>query len=268
VPEGDTIHKAASRLRPALQGQVLRRFEAPRMVGARPRAGECIEVVEAVGKHLLMRFSGGLTLDTHMRMTGSWHLYAEGERWRKPPHLLRCLIAVDGWQAACFSAPVVRTYPTAATGTISDPTAHLGPDLCVDHPDLDAVVQTCVQRMAALDPATQIGEVLLDQRIGNGIGNVYKSELCWHERVDPFAPLSSVDEATRARLIRLAARLLRANLGPGRRRTVQEGLAVYGHRGMPCRRCGTAIRSDVRGDLARVTYWCPSCQPRWDRHPA
>ena len=261
MPEGDTIHKAAARLRPALEGRELTRFEAPRLAGARPRAGERIEVVEAVGKHLLMRVSGGLTLDTHMRMTGSWHLYRDGERWRKPAHLLRCLVSVEGWQAACFSAPVVRTYPTAATGTVSDPTAHLGPDLCVEHPDMDAVVSTCVQRMEALDPRTQIGEVLLDQRIGNGIGNVYKSELCWHERVDPFAAMSSVDVATRERLIRLAARLLRANLGPGRRRTVQEGLAVYGRRGSPCRRCGTAIRSDVRGDLARVTYWCPTCQP-------
>lgn len=262
MPEGDTIHKAAARLRPSLQGAELLRFEAPRLVGTRPRAGERIEVVEAVGKHLLMRFSGGLTLDTHMRMTGSWHLYAERERWRKPPHLLRCLVVVDGWQAACFSAPVVRTYPTRITGTASDPTAHLGPDLCLEHPDPEAVVRVCVERMSQLDGTTPIGEALLDQRVGNGIGNVYKCDVCWHERVDPFAPLELVDTATRARLIRTGARLLRANLTPGRRRTVAEGLAVYGRRGSPCRRCGTRIRSDVRGDLARVTYWCPTCQPQ------
>jgi endonuclease-8 len=263
VPEGDTIHRVAARLRPALAGARLVRFEAPRLVGARPRPGETVEAVEAAGKHLLIRFSGGLTLETHLRMTGSWHLYRTGERWRRPVHLLRCLVEVEGWQAACFSAPVVRTFPTAATGTVDDPTAHLGPDLCVDHPDPDGVVRTVLDRLAALDPSTQLGEALLDQRVAAGVGNVYKSEVCWHERVDPFVPLGRVDEATRERLVRTAARLLRANLGPGRRRTVAEGLAVYGRRGSPCRRCGTRISSDVRGELARVTYWCPTCQ-----HPA
>lgn len=261
MPEGDTIHRAAALLRPALQGAALRAFRAPRLAGTRPRPGEVIESVDANGKHLLIRFSGGLTLETHLRMTGTWHLYRDGERWRRPPHLMRCLVTVDGWQAVCFAAPVVRTYPTAAAGTAADPTAHLGPDLCVDHPDQEQVVQQCVALMSALDPATPVGEALLDQRVANGVGNVYKSEVCWHELVDPFAPLCAVDVPTRARLLRTAARLLRANVGPGRRRTVAEGLAVYGHRGSPCRRCGTAVRSDVRGALARVTYWCPTCQP-------
>jgi endonuclease VIII len=261
VPEGDTIHKAAARLRPAISGAVLRRFEAPRLVGSRPRPGERIDAVEAVGKHLLLRFSGGLTLETHLRMTGSWHLYAMGERWRKPPHLMRCLVEVEGWQAVCFSAPVVRTWPTPGNGTRNDPLAHLGPDLAVDHADPDRVAATCVAAMDPLDPSTPIGEVLLDQRVACGVGNVYKSEVCWHERVNPFTPLGGVDAATRGRLVRTAARLLRANLGPGRRRTVAEGLAVYGRRGSPCRRCGTRLSGDVKGELARVTYWCPTCQP-------
>lgn len=262
MPEGDTIHRAANRLRPALEGAELRSFAAPRLVGPRPRPGERIESVEAVGKHLLIRFSGGLTLDTHMRMTGSWQLIRAGESWRKPKHLVRCYLAVDGWEAVCFSAPVVRTFPTRAAGTVADPTSHLGPDLCAEHPDPESVVDACVDRMDPLDPTTPIGEVLLDQRVASGVGNVYKSEVCWHEGVDPFAPLGVVDPDTRRRLVRTSARLLRANLAPGRRRrTVAEGLAVYGRRGEPCRRCGTPIRSDVRGQLARVTYWCPRCQP-------
>lgn len=261
MPEGDTIHRAAALLRPALQGQRLERFEAPRLVGARPRPGETIDVVEAVGKHLLVRFSGGLTLETHLRMTGSWHLYRVGERWRKPPHLMRCMVAVAEHQAVCFSAPVVRTFPTARSGTVDDPTAHLGPDLCLPTSDADEVVAACVARMDAVEQRTPIGEVLLDQRVGNGIGNVYKSEVCWHCGVDPFAPLSTVDHDERTRLIATAGRLLRANLGPGRRRTVAEGLAVYGRRGLPCRRCGTAVRRHTEGELARVTYWCPTCQP-------
>lgn len=261
MPEGDTIHRAAARLRPVLQGQVLERFEAPRLVGPRPRAGEVVEVVEAVGKHLLIRFSGGLTLDTHMRMTGVWQVYRVGERWRRAPHLMRCLVAVHEHQAVCFSAPVVRTFATARTGTFEDPVAHLGPDLCRPESAAVDVVASCVARMSGLEPSTPVGEVLLDQRIGNGIGNVYKSEVCWHELVDPFAPLATVSAEERTRLIATAGRLLRANLGTSRRRTVAEGLAVYGRRGRPCRRCGTAVRSRTEGELARVTYWCPTCQP-------
>lgn len=263
MPEGDTIHRAAARLRPALEGATLLRFEAPRLAGPRPRVGERIEAVTAIGKHLQVDFSGGITLETHMRMTGSWHVVRQGARWPKPPHLMRCALVVEGYQAVCFSAPVVRTFPTSAKGTASDPIVHLGPDLVLDNgsPEADAaVVELCVSRMRGLDPATPIGEVLLDQRVGNGIGNVYKSDVCWIEQVDPFAPLSSVDEATRARLIATASRLLRANLGPGRRRTVAEGLAVYGRRGSPCRRCGAPIRKNTRGELARITYWCANCQ--------
>ncbi len=248
-------------LRPALEGQRLERFEAPRLVGRRPRPGELIDAVEAVGKHLMVRFSGGLTLDTHMRMTGSWHLYRTGERWRTAPHLARCVIAVHDHQAVCSSAPVVRTFPTSRQGTQDDPVAHLGPDLCLPTSGADEVIELCVARMRGLEPGVPLGEALLDQRVGNGIGNVYKSEVCWHERVDPFAPLGTVDDPTRARLIATAGRLLRANLGPGRRRTLAEGLAVYGRRGRPCRRCGATVRRHTAGELARVTYWCPGCQP-------
>lgn len=248
-------------LRPALQGRQLERFEAPRLVGPRPRGGETIEVVRAVGKHLMVEFSGGLTLDTHMRMTGSWQLYGVGERWRKPAHLMRCLVAVHDHQAVCFSAPVVRTFPTARRGTSEDPVAHLGPDLCLPESAADEVIAGCVRRMDGREPDVPIGEVLLDQRVGNGIGNVYKSEVCWHCHVDPFAPLTTVDAAERTDLIATAGRLLRANLGPGRRRTVREGLAVYGRGGQPCRRCGGRVRRRTEGELARITYWCPTCQP-------
>ncbi len=261
MPEGDTIHNAARRLRPVLEGATLRHFEAPRLAGTRPRAGETIEGVEAVGKHLLIHFSGGLTLETHLRMTGVWHVYRREERWRRPRHLLRCRIVVDGHEAVCFAAPVVRTHPTARFGTAIDPLARLGPDLCLEASASADVVRECVERMASLDGDTPIGEVLLDQRVGNGIGNVYKSEVCWHEHVDPFRALAGVPEETRTRLVTTAGRLLRANLRPGPRRTVAEGLAVYGRRGSPCRRCGTRVERAVEGALARVTYWCPTCQP-------
>ena len=254
VPEGDTIHRTAARLRPALSGQVLRRFEAQRMVGARPRVGESIDVVRAHGKHLLIEFSGGLTLETHMMMTGSWHLYRPGERWRKAGHLVRARLDVEHWVAVCFAAPVVRTFATAGPST---PLDHLGPDLVLVDPDLDE----CVARIDRLGLGERpVAEVLLDQRVGNGIGNVYKSEVCWAERVDPHAPMGGVPAPAQRRLFGTANRLLLVNLGGGPRRTVAGGLAVYGRRSSGCLRCGTPIRSSVSGEQTRVTYWCPTCQ--------
>ena len=256
MPEGDTIWRVADRLRPALVGAELRRFDAPRLTGPRPRIGERVVAVEPVGKHLLVRFERGVTVHTHLRMTGSWHLYRSGERWRKPAHLARLVIGVDGWEAVCFAAPVVRSV-----GPNDDPVAHLGPDLASADPDIDLAVG----RMAALvDGDALIVDALLDQRVAAGIGNVYKSEVLWAVRVSPLARLGQVDLAKRRELLAVAHRFLRANLGPGARVTapgVPGGVAAYGRRGRPCPRCGTPIERRVLGATVRSTYWCPRCQP-------
>ncbi|MCU1352903.1 MAG: nei [Acidimicrobiales bacterium] len=265
MPEGDTIHRTAARLRPALVGRDLVRFEAPRLVGDRPRPGARIEAVEARGKHLLIDFAGGLTLQTHLRMTGSWHLYRTGERWQKPAHLVRALDEVDGWIAVCFAAPVVRTYrrdaPGGALGTDLDPVGHLGPDLCGADPD----VAECVRRLRdLLGPDVEAGVALLDQRVACGVGNVYKSEVLHQCRVDPFVAAGRLDDATWQTLLETAARLLRANLVTSRRTTVSGppgSVAVYGRQRQPCPRCGTPIRMRRQGEQARSTYWCPTCQP-------
>ena len=258
MPEGDTLFRTAARLRPALAGHVLTRFEAPRLVGDRPKVGVRIEDVEARGKHLLVHFEGGLSLRTHLRMTGSWHLYREGERWRKAPHLARTVVGADsGWVAVCFQAPVVETYHRQ----LGDPTplASLGPDLC--RPVDDATLDTVLERVTQLtDERTQLGEALLDQRIAAGIGNVYKSEVCFACGVDPFTPVAALDEATRRKLWSTAARQLHANLERADRITWGSGQAVYGRRGQPCPRCGTPVRMRRQGEQARSTYWCPSCQ--------
>ncbi len=265
MPEGDTIHRSAARLRPALAGRTLLAFEAVRLRGDPPRAGTRIDEVEAVGKHLLVHFADGLTLQTHLRMTGSWHLYRTGETWRKPRHLARVRLQVEGWEAVCFAAPVVRTYrrdaPGGPLGRDSDPGAHLGPDLC--RADLTAAdLEECVARMlTCAGPHEQVGVVLLDQRVACGVGNVYKSEVLFACGVDPFTPVSDLDNATRRRLIATASRLLRANLGAGPRETVAGGVAVYGRARRPCPRCGATIRMTHQGEHARSTYWCPSCQP-------
>jgi endonuclease-8 len=255
VPEGDTIHRVAERLRPALAGQVVRRFAAPRLQGLRPRQGMRIESVESMGKHLLIRFERGLVLQTHLQMTGSWQLHRTGERWARAPHLARVVIEVDGWVAVCFAAPLVRTY-------VDDgftPVDHLGPDLCRADADLDEAVA----RMGSVArPDTEIAEVLLDQRVAAGIGNVFKSEVLFAARLDPFTPLHEVDDVLRRRLIEIAAAQLRANLGRGPRATVPTGLAVYGRGRLPCVVCGYPVSRRGQGPNRRSTYWCPRCQLR------
>lgn len=265
MPEGDTLHRTANRLRPALAGARLTRFEAPRLRGDRPTPGVAITDVEAVGKHLLIHFADGLTLRTHLGMPGSWHLYPEGARWRKPRHLLRALVAVPGWEAVCFSAPQVETYrpahPGGALGSGRDPVGHLGPDLCTPEPDLDEALR----RFGTLpEPGTSVAEVLLDQRVAAGIGNVYKSELLHRCRVDPFVDAALVPEPVRRQLLAAANRLLLHNLTTTRRTTVAGpagSVAVYGRARRPCPRCGTPVRMQRHGSQNRSTYWCPTCQP-------
>ena len=253
MPEGDTLERVALRLGPALVGGVLTEIEAPRWPGLLPKAGESVVSVRAVGKWLRVDFSGGLVLLSHLRMNGQWHLYRPGERWRRGRGAMRARLANDRWEAVCFSAPIVEFHSAASADRRL---GHLGPDLTGPTPDLDA----CVSALGTLEPTTTVAEALLDQRVAAGIGNVYKSEVCWFERLDPFTPLAAIDPPLRLRLFDRAHRLLRANLGPGRRRTVAGGLAVYGRTGKPCRRCGAAIRSAVHTEHARRTYWCPGCQ--------
>ena len=258
MPEGDTIHRAANRMRPALAGHELVRFEAARLVGDRPRPGERIDGVEARGKHLLVHFSGGLTLRTHMKMTGSWHLYRAGERWQKGAHLARAVVEADsGWVAVCFQAPIVETYHRAAGEPL--PLAGLGPDLAAADPDLDAAVE----RVATIaDQGAEIADALLDQRIAAGIGNVYKSEVLFLHGLDPFTPVADVAPDHLRRIFETAHRLLRANLDSHHRTTYGGGVAVYGRRGQGCPRCGTPVRTRAQGPMARSTYWCPECQRR------
>ena len=254
MPEGDTLHRTATRIRPALVGKTLQRVELPRVRGVDClKVGDVVTEVESRGKFLEIVVERGLVLRTHLRMSGSWHLYREGERWKKPAHLARVTLGADGWVAVCFAAPVVEI------GRIGDGRLdHLGPDLCRDGLDLHVVLDR-LDRIG--DPAQSVAEVLLDQRIAAGVGNVYKSEVLHACRVDPFDRLDALDVETRRRLYETAHEMLMANLSDGPRQTVPEGLAVYGRARRPCRTCGTAVEVRRHGDLARSTYWCPRCQP-------
>jgi endonuclease VIII len=262
MPEGDTIHRAARSLRAALVGHELSRVEMARHAGPMPKVGAEVTGVEARGKHLLIHTSDGLTIHTHQRMTGSWHLYRPGERWQKSPRAARVVLGVDGQVAVCFSSPIVEVLD--ARGLARHPSLHrLGPDLCDPSADLDEAAA----RLERLSPPTRpVGEALLDQRIACGVGNVYRCDVLFLHGLHPWTPVGELDEGVGAQLLATASRLLQANLDATRRTTVTEGpqgrLWVHGRGGRPCRTCGTPVEVAPLGEQARVVYWCPNCQPR------
>ena len=251
MPEGDTLFNTALTLRPALLGESLTAVNIRSRGMYRLRVGDTVRSVEAVGKFLEIVVERGLALRTHLHMTGVWHLYEQGERWRRPRHLARAVLETESHVAVCFAAPTVEVGPAA-----DDRLAHLGPDLCHADVDLDAVLE----RVASSDPSTEIAEVLLDQRLAAGIGNVYKNEVLWACEVSPFRPLADVDEPMRRRLYETAAEQLQANLGRWKRQTHPKGLAVYNRAGQGCYRCFGRIRTIEHGDIGRRTWWCADCQ--------
>ena len=251
MPEGDTLFNTALSLRPALLGESLTAVSIRSRGMYRLRVGDTVRSVEAVGKFLEIVVERGLALRTHLHMTGVWHLYEQGERWRRPRHLARAVLETESHVAVCFAAPTVEVGPAA-----DDRLAHLGPDLCHADVDLDAVLE----RVTGSDPSTEIAEVLLDQRLAAGIGNVYKNEVLWACEVSPFRPLADVDEPIRRRLYETATEQLQANLGRWKRQTHPKGLAVYNRAGQGCYRCFGRIRTVEHGDIGRRTWWCADCQ--------
>jgi len=256
MPEGDTIFRTATTLRHALAGKPLVGFQTPRLRVRPPAPGTPVRSVEARGKHLLIAFGDGRVLHTHMRMSGSWHVYRPGERWWRSRVHARAILETADAVAVCFSAPVVELLDEREVGTHPQLSA-LGPDLCSPDADLDEAVR----RMDLLPPETQIGVALLDQRVACGVGNVYKSETLFAVRIDPFARIADLGATTRRELLAKASELLRRNLDGRPRTTWEGGLAVYDRAGRPCPRCGTGIGSRRQGEDARTTFWCPSCQP-------
>jgi endonuclease-8 len=208
-----------------------------------------------MGKNLLIRFDGGLELRTHLRMNGSWHRYRPGEPWKRPAARARLVLEVPGAVAVCFDAPVVELFETRAE-TVHPSLSRLGPDLLA--PDFDAdVAFRNVRAPERRDLA--ISAALLDQRALAGIGNIWRNETLFEERVDPLARVAALDDDTIRRLIATAREQLVASAtqAPGRR-----PMRVYGRAGRPCPRCRTRIRSTpLPGENPRTTYWCPTCQP-------
>lgn len=258
MPEGDTVFLSATRLNDILAGQILTRtdFRVPRFATS-DLSGKRTREVTSRGKHILMRVDGAITLHTHLKMEGTWDIYRRGERWHGPTSDVRVVLETHSRVAVGFRLPIVEIIPTEAEDRV---VGHLGPD-----PLRKWDAGEALARLAAAAEMS-VGDALLDQRLIAGLGNVYKSEVCFLRGLHPERRIADVPDLTG--LIDLAARLLVANRTTGRQITTGDPRRgrerwVYGRGGQPCRRCGTPIEKMAQAARGgpRVTYWCPSCQP-------
>jgi endonuclease-8 len=279
MPEGDTIYRAARALQRAIGGKVVTGFETGLAKLARvdddaSLVGRTVEKVESRGKWLLIYFSGDLILVTHMLMSGSWHLYRTGERWRMGRARMRVVIRTEDWEAVAFNVPIAE-FHTARSLERSSQVPKLGPDILGG----EFTVAGGVDRLAAYareHPDAEIGVVLLNQRVMAGLGNVYKSEVAFAAGVNPFRAMRTISQKEMAGMVEFAQRYMKANVEDGKgdgivtysgnRRTThamnrEERLWVYRRQGQECRRCGAAVMMRRQGEQARSTYWCPACQP-------
>jgi endonuclease-8 len=260
VPEGDTVWRTALHLDRALSGHVLTTtdFRVPAHATL-DLTGQPVTATVARGKHLLTRIGDDVTLHTHLKMEGSWHLYRVGTRWRRPAHQARVVLGTDDWTAVGFSLGIVEVVARSREPEL---VGHLGPDLLgADWDTAEAV------RRLAREPDRPVAEALLDQRNLAGIGNLYKSELCFLRGINPWTRVGEVDDLPA--LVRQAHRLLEVNKERVEQTTTGDlrrghRTWVYRRERRPCRRCGTAVQVEVQGEASaeRATYWCPSCQPR------
>ena len=254
MPEGDTVWRTARHLDQALSGQTLTgcdiRVPAYATIDL---SGQVVQETVSRGKHLLTRIGEAHTLHTHLRMEGSWHVYRPGSRWRRPAHQARAVLRTEQWTAVGFSLGITEVVARDEESTV---VGHLGPDLL--GPDWDEA--EALRRLGS-DPDRPVGEAILDQRNLAGVGNMYKSELCFVQGVHPLTPVREVDLP---RLVRRARSVLEANKQRAEQTTTGDlrrgrRLWVYRREGQPCRRCGTRVEvADLDG---RLTNWCPRCQP-------
>jgi len=279
MPEGDTIFRTARNLGRALVGKPVTAFRSTfpwlmRFNDDTPLAGQFVDNVEARGKWLLICFSGGGILASHLLMNGRWHIYRRGERWQLARIHMRIVIANDQYEAIGFRVPIARMHTAQS----------LERDLQIASPESDLLraefdAAAALERLMARGDES-IADALLDQSALAGVGNVFKSEICFVNGLNPFRTIASLTRAEAVATIASAQKLLKANVledssdmfvtyrGQQRRTTHAsdpgESLWVYGRAGEPCRRCGEAIRRRIQGEDARVTFWCPRCQPMLD----
>jgi endonuclease VIII len=255
MAEGDTILRAKNRLTDALVGQSIA-VSTPnprgRAAGVGRLDGRTLAGIDAHGKHLLFDF-GDIVLHSHLGMSGGWHVYPRGARWRRPRSSAWVVLGGERADAVQFGGPTLRVLP-AARVAIDPQLARLGPDILAPDLDLDDVVA----KFRAADPTRTLGDALLDQRILAGIGNVWKSESCFAAAINPWRPLARVNDEEVLAVVEFARERMRVSAdGDG---FSSRPRAVYNRAGMPCPRCRTPIRQHGQGDDNRTTFWCPGCQ--------
>jgi endonuclease-8 len=279
MPEGDTIYRAARAMQKALGEKIVIGFETglAKLASVHDNAslvGRTVEKVESRGKWLLVFFSGDLILVTHMLMSGSWHLYRTGERWRMGRDRMRAVIRTVDWEAVAFNVPIAE-FHTARSLERNSQIPKLGPDVL----SKDFTVENGVERLRSYGlahPDAEIAAVLLNQRVLAGLGNVYKSEVAFAAGVNPFRAMQTITSRELEVMVDVAQRYMQANVldgsgdgivtYSGNRRTThannrEERLWVYGRQGQECRRCGALVMMRKQGEQVRSTYWCPTCQP-------
>jgi endonuclease-8 len=244
VPEGDAIHRAAARIRPLVGDRIEAESPNPRGEAtgvARVLDGRVLESVDAVGKHLLLRFEGGVVLRSHLRMNGRWRLEPRGSERRGRPWLV---LRGREWEATQWNGPVLTLERR--------PVAQLGPDLLADETEVAAVVD----RLRRSDQSRLVGEALLDQRLVAGIGNMWLAETLWHARVSPWRRLGEVSDEALTEALTWARERMRESVAGAR-----PPRNVYRRAGRACPRCATPVSSGGLGDTNRTAYWCETCQP-------
>ena len=243
MPEGDSLHRAASRLQTLVGERVEVETPNPRAqaaIDAGRLDGRRLISVEAVGKNLVLRFEGGYLLRNHLRMSGRWHIGPRGKTARGRPWLI---LRGTEREAVLYGGRVLELHGRALR--------RLGPDILAERPDLDRMLANL--RRDGGD--REVGDALLDQRHVAGIGNLWRAEALWHARISPWRTLASLDDGELRGVLEEATRLMRRSVDTGR-----EERAVYRHRGRPCPRCRSLIQSRGQGDSNRTAYWCPACQ--------
>jgi len=252
VAEGDTILRLARRFEATLLGETVT-AAAPNPRGKAARIerldGRTLEGVESHGKHLLLDF-GEISLHSHLGMSGGWHFYRSGSRWRRPRSSAWAVLANEEWEAVQFGGPTLQVSPTARLRRNPQLT-RLGPDILAEDFDADAVVAAIRS-----DPTRGLGDALLDQHLVAGIGNIFKSEACFAARIDPWRPIGEVSDGELRAVLEAARAQMQAAVDTGGRHRFQ----VYKGRQGACPSCRGPISSRGQGDANRTTYWCPRCQ--------